>query len=457
MLIGNLQPHYCIMNQRSSSVKIALLYLTLSIYMYVANGQPVQDTLPAISSLDTPVVNSNRIEEQINSPDLKTVQLNRTDLQLAYPLILLQSEDALILSFDDLKSGMANYYYTFEYCDQKWEPSGLTAFDYLDGFEENPVSDYALSFGTSQHYTHYSVTFPNDDVQFKLSGNYVIRVWKDDDRDTPVIVKRFFVWEESASAEPKVYRPNRIEFRNQYQEVNFTIDIRNLGISNPFDEVRVTLLQNGRFDNALYDLKPRMVSSDQLIYDNDDIVFKAGREYRRFDTKTLKFQSDRIRKIVSSPTGYDVYVNADDSRLYQQYFYEKDINGQYVINADLANNVNTESDYAQVHFVLKYPYFISDGEFYVYGDLSDRMLNATNKMTYDFDLQQYTATLYLKQGYYNYMYAFVSAGSTVADFNFGEGDHFETENDYILLIYHHEYDRNYDRLIGCSVFNSMTR
>lgn len=439
-----------------SSVLRFIFCFLLYIYRCTIFAQPVADSIeiiPAIDSFPTSMI----IKEQVNTKDLHTIQLNRTDLELAYPIILLNSEDQLIFSFDNLRGGVVNYYYTFEHCDQNWESSNLTYFDYLDGFEENRFDDYHFSFGTAQRFTHYSVSFPNDDVDFKLSGNYVIRIWEEDNRETPVIVKRFFVWEQLASATATVYRPNLIEYRNEFQELNFTIDIKNLDISNPFDEIRITVMQNGRFDNARYDLKPRLVTNDFLYYDNDANVFAAGKEYRRFDTKTLAFQSDRIRKIEKDNKGYQVYVNVDESRIYQKYFYEKDINGQYIVNADIVNDVNTEGDYAWVHFVLQYPYFITSGEFYVFGQLSNQLMNITNKMEYDFDLQQYTANLYLKQGYYNYIYAFKNTGSEIGELNFAEGNFYETENDYQVLIYKHEYDRDYDRLIGCSFFNSLKK
>ncbi len=354
---------------------------------------------------------------------------------MAYPILLLNSEDELIFSFDDLKGGVRNYYYTFQHCDQNWEASNLTTFDYLDGYEENTIDNYSFSFGTLQAYTHYSVNFPNDNIDFKVSGNYVVKVWEDDNRDVPLIVKRFFVWEELASINAKVYRPNLIEFRNNYQEINFTVDIRSLDVSHALDEIRVTLFQNGRYDNAIYDSKPRMITNDLLTYDKDDMVFPAGKEYRHFDTKTLNFQSDMVRKITKEDGKYQVYVNVDDSRLYQKYFYETDINGQYVLQADLTNDVNTEGDYAMVNFVLKYPYVITSGELYVFGELNNNQMNNQNKMTYDYDLQQYTAQLYLKQGYYNYLYMYKGIGSSKGELIYTEGNHFESENDYQLFIY----------------------
>ena len=435
-------------NPLHSYSKKLLLFYTLYIYRCVVFAQIQPDTLQ-IDTVEISNISSSIIEEQVNNTNLKTVQLNRSDLQLAYPILLLNSEDELIFSFDDLKGGVRNYYYTFQHCDQNWEASNLTTFDYLDGYEENTIDNYSFSFGTLQAYTHYSVNFPNDNIDFKVSGNYVVKVWEDDNRDVPLIVKRFFVWEELASINAKVYRPNLIEFRNNYQEINFTVDIRSLDVSHALDEIRVTLFQNGRYDNAIYDSKPRMITNDLLTYDKDDMVFPAGKEYRHFDTKTLNFQSDMVRKITKEDGKYQVYVNVDDSRLYQKYFYETDINGQYVLQADLTNDVNTEGDYAMVYFVLKYPYVITSGELYVFGELNNNQMNDQNKMTYDYDLQQYTAQLYLKQGYYNYLYMY--KGELI----YTEGNHFESENDYQLFIYQHMYDRDYDRIVGCSIFNSI--
>jgi len=437
------------------SAFISFIFVYLYIYIGVVSGQPVQDSIPLTKAIA--ISKKQTISEVTNGSNIKTVLLNRTDLELAYPTILLGSSDAIQLSFDDLKGGVNNYYYTFEHCNQQWESSNLSAYDFLDGFEENRISEYSFSFATLQKYTHYSIVFPNNDIQFRLSGNYVIKIWEEDNRETPVIVKRFFVWEKQVAITANVYRPNLIPFRNEYQEINFTLDVKNADISSAYDEVSVTLMQNGRYDNAQYSIKPRMITNDMLYYDIDNIVFPGGKEYRRFDTKTLKFQSDRIRKIEKDQSGYQVYINVDESRIFQQYFYEKDANGQYVIRADLANNVNTESDYAWVNFVLQYPYVITSGDVYIFGSLSDMQFRLDNKMEYDYDKQQYTAKLYLKQGYYNYMYATLPINGSIAELTLTEGNSYESENDYQLFIYKRDFNTQYDRIIGCSMFNSMRR
>lgn len=431
----------------SCRMKVVCILLSTPIYIGVS-AQSDSTMIPEVKK---------GLVEMVSDPMIRTVQLQYSTLELAYPILPLNTDGQfLTLSFDDLHGGVKDYYYTFTHCDQQWEPSGLTSFDIIDGFDESRISDYQFSFGTLQRYTHYAVSFPNEEVQFRLSGNYIVQVWKDEDRDTPILTKRFFVWEQEAAIDAKVMRPNLIPYRNEFQEINFNVDVRNIDVHDAFDDIRVTVLQNGRFDNASYNLKPRMVTNDMLMYDIDDLVFPGGKEYRRFDTKTLKFQTDRITKIQQQDGQYHVYVNVDESRVYQRYTYEKDANGQYVIQAELSDDVNKEGDYAWIHFTLQYPYVITSGNVFVIGEgmQGDTTLQAI-PMTYNYDRQQYEAKAYLKQGYYNYQYALLPQGASYYALDYTEGNTYESENDYVVLVYLHMFDKDYDRLIGCTVVNSV--
>lgn len=391
------------------------------------------------------------IQEYVDTDHIATVRLRRVDLETAFPVIQLDGEGALELSFDDLQGGVEDYYYTFVHCDRNWEASGLGTFDYLDGFEEHHIDEYGFSFGTLQSYTHYACTFPDDRLQFLVSGNYIVHIWKGDNRDSAVITRRFIIWEEAASVQGDVMRPNLIPYRNEYQEVNFSVNIRSTGIMNPFDEVSVTVLQNGRWDNCKQEVRPRLITNDLLTYDQDDLVFEGGKEYRRFDTRTLSFQSDRITRNETRNGVYHSYINIEESKVFQKYLYEKDANGQFIIRADLANNTDTEADYSWVYFTLSYPYVITSGEVYAIGT---GMPGGKVRMTYDYDKFQYTGKAYLKQGYYNYLYVVQDNTGKMTPV-YTEGNTFETENDYQVIVYRHIFDRNYDSVIGYSVMNSV--
>ncbi len=60
----------------------------------------------------------------------------------------------------------------------------------------------------------------------------------------------------------------------------------------------------------------------------------------------------------------------------------------------------------------------------------------------------YTWQAYLKQGVYDYEYAFVAKGSRLADSSPVEGSFFETENRYTILVYQRQTGSRYDELIG---------
>lgn len=409
------------------------------------------DSLPA-TPVRTPEPVVIGIQEAVTDPKIATVTLRRSDLEATYPVIKLGEEEFLTLGFDDLNGGVDDYYYTFEHCNANWEPSGLSAFDYLDGFEENRIDDYAFSFGTLQRYTHYAFSFPDADLGFRLSGNYIVRVWRGDDRDTAVITRRFFIWEDGAAITGDVYRPNLIPYRNEYQEINFTLDIRQLDVMNAFEEIQVTVLQNGRFDNARTGIQPRMANNYSLSYDLDELVFEGAKEYRRFDTRTLQFQSDRIVRNEVRDGVYHSYINVEESRVFQRYVYEKDANGQFIVRADLANNVDTEADYGWVYFTLQYPYMITSGNVYAIGL---GMPGGVLPMEYNFDKMLYHGKAYLKQGYYNYLYAVRSGNAGPFTAVYTEGNTYETENDYIVLVYQHVFDRDYDKLIGYTILNTI--
>ena len=116
-----------------------------------------------------------------------------------------------------------------------------------------------------------------------------------------------------------------------------------------------------------------------------------------------------------------------------------------------------ESDYVYVHFNLPYSVPQVDGDFYVCGALSNWECNVENRMTYNFETKTYELELLLKQGYYNYEYAFVREGSLFPDATFIEGSFFETENDYVVYVYLSTFTSRYDRLIGFQFLNSVRK
>ena len=81
-------------------------------------------------------------------------------------------------------------------------------------------------------------------------------------------------------------------------------------------------------------------------------------------------------------------------------------------------------------------------------------MNENNKMQYDSRTQTYRKSMFLKQGYYDYMYCVVPDGETVGDITLIEGDWWDTLNEYKVYVYYSNLMPEYDRLVGYKEFLS---
>ncbi|MGB1216700.1 MAG: DUF5103 domain-containing protein, partial [Saprospiraceae bacterium] len=139
----------------------------------------------------------------------------------------------------------------------------------------------------------------------------------------------------------------------------------------------------------------------------------------------------------------------------EPYFFEKDANGAFFIENFEEDQANLESDYAYVTFNYKSTFPVEDGQLYVVGRMTDWQPREEFRLEHNKETDTYFTTIYMKQGYYNYLYAFVPSGSKEMDFEETEGNWHETENDYTILVYYKPFGARYDRVIGLATRNSV--
>ena len=398
--------------------------------------------------------NAVRYEDRVYQPTIATVILTPDVPSMLPPIILLNSEEKLFLSFDDLSGEYKSLYYTVVHCNAKWEPSNCAVTDYIEGFTEQSISNYSFSRNTLQKYTHYETSLPHESFRVLLSGNYIVKVYEDSDQEKLVLTRRFMVYENKVTLTGDVHAPTIVADRNYKQEIDFTVSYTTDEITNPFQEIYPVILQNGRWDNAVTGLQPQFLMNQELRYDYEDVnVFKGGKEYRWFDTRTLRLNTERVEKIEKDSV-YHVYLLGDERRTYKRYMNNSDINGKFLVHTQDNANSETESEYCYVHFFLAWPVAEPGGNMYVFGAMTDWQCTAKNRMTYNAAKRGYEATLYLKQGYYNYEYVFLRDKETAADNYVAEGMNQETENDYWVLIYFRKVGSRTDELIAVKRLNS---
>jgi hypothetical protein len=388
---------------------------------------------------------------------IQTVLLYRLNDQLTDPVIELNTDDKLVLEFDDLSDESYNFRYTIIHCDRDWNQSDLNPIDYIEGFTEGDITKYDFSLNAIPSYIHYRLVFPNSDMKINFSGNYIIKVYMDNDDDENVILtRRFFVVEPQVTITTDIpYYPKKLEFTKHKQQIDLTIQTPNIFNMQADQRIRVFIQQNGRWDNLVKNLKPTTVFSNKLEYNySDGIVFDGGNQFRYFDMKSFYYQAPNIAKIISDAEGYEVILHTDNSRASKEYETYTDIFGRKLIKARNDQETNIEGEYAWVDFSLRIPKF-ENADVYIIGALNDWQLNNNNRMQYDSRYRMYTLSMFLKQGYYNYMYGVVAHGETKADVTLIEGDHWETQNDYKVYVYYRNIVPEYDRLVGFYQFTSF--
>ncbi|MBQ4355653.1 MAG: DUF5103 domain-containing protein [Bacteroidales bacterium] len=380
---------------------------------------------------------------------IHSVQLYKAGNPLAFPAITLNSSEKLTLAFDDLAGDGRYLKYTFIHCTHDWKPDGMNQIEYLDGFMEDEITEYSYSFNTLTNYTHYTLDFPNEMMRIQRSGNYILHVY-DDSQDHPVLTRRFVVVEPmSARIDVSVHRASDVSEMYTKQEVDFVANTGAWSVRNPSQFLHATILQNGRWDNAITGLRCRFNTLSEYSFDYDDNtnVFNGGSEFRFFDLKSLKYNGSRIVSSGLERGDNHAYVVEDQSRPFGPYVSGTTSYGRCYYKTEDFEGENRE-EYVHTHFTLRSDYPIEGGKVYVFGELTDWRLLPEAQLQFTPALDAWETTLLIKQGYYNYQYVFVPDNKKVIDETYIEGSHWETQNEYVILLYLLDEGGAYDRLIG---------
>ena len=399
---------------------------------------------------------SQKIENtnQVYDDNIVTVLCYAKNDPLSDPLIQLNSNDWITLSFDDLSNKNYPFKYTIVHCTKDWQTSDLEPIDYIDGYFEDDLNTYDFSFNAKLPYIHYTLKFPNDNMRAKLSGNYILKVYLDTPEDGNVLItRRFYVVEPLTTIKADIpYYPKNLSYAKLKQQIDFSVATPDNFSSDPNRRFNVTIRQNGRWDNALEDIKPTAATGYHLEFNYPNgLVFDGGNEPRFFDMKSYWYQSQYIRRITPTADGYNVILHTDFSRAGRQYETYGNLHGRMFIKGRNNQNAALEGEYADVSFTLKHNK-IENANVYILGALTNWQYDDENKMTYNAALRQYEGKLFLKQGYYEYYYVVLKNGASIGDITLLEGDHWETKNQYTIAVYYHARMPEYDRLVGWDQF-----
>jgi hypothetical protein len=396
------------------------------------------------------IIFAAKYSTQIFDENIKTLQILPNGESLMLPVLELGSADEIVISFDELSYEASNFYYKIVHCDAYWNESHLASMEYLDVFDGGMIDMYDYSVNTTVNYIHYTLQLPNDDVQLKLSGNYVVLIARDGDFENGVVATACFsLVEPMVDINVEMNGRTMKELNGRYQAVALDVMVEGVESRDKMQDFIVVVRQNNRLDNEAYLTRPTYVNGGRLRYENrEELIFEGGNQYRSIDFSSRYTYGGGIDHIEFDRDMYHVVLEADASRANNKEAYAIDAHGGYVINLQKNNYPDTEADYMWVHFYYpaEVPYL--EGRVYIVGDLTQNLVDNKSEMIYDLSEKCYVRSLLLKQGGYNYVYALKAKNREELSVIQTEGSFWESRNRYDVMVYFRPFGARYDRLVG---------
>lgn len=378
----------------------------------------------------------------------RTLKTEVEDNFMSPPVIRLGTNDRILVKFDEIGEDNSYLEYRLIHCDADWQPSRLIESEYLEGFNSVRIEDYAYSTATFVHYVNYLIAFPNEDLQIKHSGNYLLQVYDPERPEETLLQTRFQVTENIARIEGNVTSRTDMGHNTYWQQLAFEIDCQGIGEFNPYQDIIVYVTQNDREATKRRIMTPLRVSGDKIIYEHlNDLVFGASNEYRRFESVSNSFPGMRVDSLRYMGSNYHVWLKVDEPRQSASYSYDQTQHGRFLVREYNSTDSDIGADYITVHFLLECPE-LPAYDIYLDGEFTHDRMDKENQLTYDHRVGGYVAEVPLKQGAYNYQYVTRSRQTGEISTSTIEGDKYETLNEYGIAVYFRPPGARADRLIS---------
>ena len=367
------------------------------------------------------------------------------------PVIPVNEPLQLQLEFDDLSDYEQQYMVKIRHLNADWSESRFPEMDYLNEYNEFRITDYAISIGNTVSYIHYKFLVP----PVKVSGNYLVQVYKEGNENDVILTKQFVVFENST----RIYSPDHQTGLSSFRghNIDFNVNYAGSSVEDPFLHLKAVIRQNNRWDNALVNIAPTQIRDDLNEARFQSFVntqsFEPGNEFRFFDIRSVISPGQNVTHIDRETTPIEINVAIDKSRNNLAYTFTRDLNGSFLIENYDGRNPDYASHYIKTRFTLKNDELLPSDTVYVSGEFNQWTLSEENRMKLTTS-GQYQTDVLLKQGFYNYIYL---VKSPTKPEHFLEGSFINTENFYEIFIYDTNPVNRNQRCIGYYMFGLNER
>lgn len=388
-------------------------------------------------------------KDTIFDAKIKTLQIFANNVsinsQIGIPVAVLGQETNLIIQFDELSSDFSDFQFKLLYCNWDWSISEMNDIEVVDEYNEFQVLNYEASFNTKKEYVHYKVSFP----KVLISGNYIVQMYRGDNDKDIVFYRRVMIYENKINIDDNSYTTLGTSSLTNQQTLRFTVKYNGLDVPFPNDNIHVVARKNYRWDLAKH-LLPTHINAamHQLEFSGNDpkFSFKGGNEYRKVDFRSIITRGYNINRIQNQDSLFQLGTYLDQLQVSSPYLFQQDINGRYLVDHYEFEEGHINADYVKLWFTLNSPTY-QIGDIYLIGAFTDWQIKPEFKMRYSLKNKYYSCNVLLKQGYYNYKYVIVRPEGKIDEY-FLEGNHYQTENEYEIMVYYKVAGQREDRLFG---------
>ncbi|MCS7083103.1 MAG: DUF5103 domain-containing protein [Bacteroidetes bacterium] len=346
---------------------------------------------------------SEATSDRTDSLTLATVQLFPTGAEEALPVLVLDQKQTLTLAFDWLGAEPPPALeVVFYHLDRTGRPDLLPT-QYMARFDRDVVRDYRASIRTRIPYYHVRYTFPNEQIAFRLSGQYLVRVLHPK-TDAVLLERRFYVSEQNLEA--RLHLDWLASVRGRLPLPVLRVRPPEF-VLNPVGDLHACFAVNGRLE-APDCPPPVLLESPWVEYRSGafrtpawiqepfvlDLTRLEGARFPRirsveFGGSGVRVQLDTDR--LTSPTGGEAELLVGSNPIIRRYAPRAD--------------VDLTAEYVDVDFELELPERRRlEGPVFLVGSFNDFRPGAQFQMRYDPASGRYRATIRLKQGVYAYQY-----------------------------------------------------
>jgi hypothetical protein len=348
---------------------------------------------------------TNRFAPDLAAPseDVRTIQVYAGSDERSLPIIRLNGEETIQLEFDLMERQGRPLSIYFDHADRSWQRD-LSPSQYLESFQDDDLLEYDPSIGTEIPYVHYRYEFPNDDIRFRVSGNYVLRVTEQGNPDEVLFERAFFIAEEAGGLELSA---DGVVISGQRQP-----SIRPIARYLPPSEIRgnpfgytACFLRNGRLPEAKCEDRPRLTDAPALRFElpRDRAFAPVAADYF-LDLSTLRVGGS-IEAVDRSTTPFGVLLEPDFAEFAGSSL-GPTLNGQTVIRgAQSMQNPEVSSEYVRTTFAFVPPNERPvRGRLRVAGSFTGMQVDPALDLDFVADRGRYEGQVLLKQGHYEYYY-----------------------------------------------------